>query len=157
MNIPGFDQIYNEIKNYQVEKFPLILIAPMSFSDLTQFIGLGLLLTFFYLNKFKNKRIILITLFLCIHIYTVGQNFKILFRNLFFSILALSFVVDKIFKNLSFRILKLNYISINFVICILCVGVFNLLPGTFLKNQIRTFYLSMQMDMIFIVGLIKFA
>ena len=57
MNIPGFDQIYNEIKNYQVDKFPLILIAPMSFSDLTQFIGLGLLLTFLFKYKFKNKKL----------------------------------------------------------------------------------------------------
>lgn len=139
MNIPGFDQIYNEIKNYQVEKFPLILIAPMSFSDLTQFIGLGLLLTFFLFKyKFKNKRIILIMIISFVFIYTiVGQKFPRFYLEIyFFSILALSFVVDKIFKNLSFRILKIGIIFQSiFVICILCVGVFNLLPGTFFEKS----------------------
>ena len=111
----------------------------MSFSDLTQFIGLGLLLTFFLFKyEFKNKRIILIIIISFVFIYTiVGQKFPRFYLEIyFFSILVLSFVVDKIFKNLSFRILKIGIIFQSvFVICILSVGVFNLLPGSFFEKS----------------------
>ncbi len=72
-NIPGFDEIYNELKNYEAKKFPLILFVPLGFSDLTQFIGLGLLLIFFLIkfnfekkkNNFISNNLVFNCLFYC--------------------------------------------------------------------------------------------
>ena len=139
MNIPGFDQIYNDVKNYQVQKFPFILILPLSFSDLTQFIGLGILFSFFLFRfKFKNKKVIIMVIISFVFIYTiVGQKFPRFYLEIyFFSILILSFVIEKTFKSYSFRILKYGIIIQSiFVICILSVGVFNLLPGSFFEKS----------------------
>ena len=47
LNILGFEQIYFDSKNFYSEKFPYIFLFPLSLSDLTQFIGVGILIIFF--------------------------------------------------------------------------------------------------------------
>ncbi len=139
MNIPGFDQIFIDAKNYQVEKFPFILLFPIDFSDLTQFIGLGLLLVLFLFKyKFKNKKIILSLIIAFIVLYTlVGQKFPRFYLEIYFLlILSLSFVIKKIIKNYFFKVLKIGIIFQSiFVICILSVGIFNLLPGSLFEKS----------------------
>ncbi len=139
LNIPGFDQIFIDIKNYQIEKFPYLFFLPLSFSDLTQFIGVGLFLFIFLLtNKFKNKKIILLLIFSFVIIYSlIGQKTPRFYLEIYFlSILSLSMILKKITDSISFKILKLGIIIQSFfVICILMVGVYNLLPGTFSENM----------------------
>ena len=139
INIPGFEQIYLATKNYQAEKFPYLLLLPLSFSDLTQFIGLGLLFfVFLFKNRFKNKKIFIILILTFIFVYTlVGQKAPRFYLEIYFLlILILSMFLKNILKFLSFKILKLGIIIQSvFVICILSVGVFNLFPGTLFENS----------------------
>ncbi len=147
LNIPGFDQIFISIKNYQLEKFPYLFFFPLSLSDLTQFIGFGLFSFFFLLkNKFENKKIILILIFSFVIIYSfIGQKTPRFYLEIYcLSILSLSMIVKKINDSISFKILKLGIIAQSFfVICMLAVGVYNLLPGTFsvdLKKKVLSKY-----------------
>lgn len=48
LNVPGYLDVYLGTKEYLSNKFPLILFAPLSPGDLTQFIGVGLFSTFFF-------------------------------------------------------------------------------------------------------------
>lgn len=138
INIPGIEQIYLGAKNYQAEKFPYLLLLPLSFSDLTQFIGLGLLFFPFILkNKFKNKKIILTLIFIFIFIYSFfGQKTPRFYLEIYFLlILILPMLLKSISKFLSFKILKIGiFFQSMFVICMLSVGVFNLFPGSLFEN-----------------------
>ena len=54
LNVPGYIDAYLHSKNYLSEKFPLSVFLPLSFSDFTQFIGIGCLASI-YPGTFNGK------------------------------------------------------------------------------------------------------
>ena len=73
LNTPGFSESFANIKNYYNEKFPLIILMPLEFKDLTQFIGLGALCIFIILiSSLQNKKTILfILIFFYFNLYII--------------------------------------------------------------------------------------
>ena len=113
LNTPGFSESFANIKNYYNEKFPLIILMPLEFKDLTQFIGLGALCIFIILiSSLQNKKTILFILIFFISIYTLfGQKAARFYTEIyFFVILIMTFVISK-FKN--FKLLNIYKLGIN--------------------------------------------
>lgn len=138
LNLPGYLQSFLDAKNYYSEKFPLSLFIPLSLSDLTQFLGLGLFSIFFLIKyKFQNKNIFLLNIFIFFLIYTlVGQKSPRFYLEIYFLlILVLSIILKNIYNTISYKILRSSILLQSiFTLCILLVGVFTLLPGIFSDN-----------------------
>jgi hypothetical protein len=138
MNIPGYAEVFLSAKNYLADKFPLSLFIPLSLSDLTQFLGVGLFSIFFLIKyKFQNKNILLLNIFIFFLIYTiVGQKSPRFYLEIYFLlILVLSIILKNIYNTVSYKILRFFILLQSiFTLCILLIGVFNLLPGIFSDN-----------------------
>lgn len=135
INIPGYYEAYSDTKNYFQEKFPFILFMPLTLSDLTQFLGLGMFGLLFLLKPiYKYKKVILfIILFFLLVATNFGQKAARFYLEIYlFIILILSFVIKDIKLKRIFKIFNFGIILQSlFVICMLSYGIFNLLPGSF--------------------------
>jgi hypothetical protein len=138
LNIPGFDMAYQTVKGYNEDKFPLILLLPLELSDLTQFIGLGLLTIFFIFKyKYQNKKILIIIILFFLFICSLfGQKTPRFYLEIYFLlILVFSFVVKDIARKILFKILKFGIITQTMLVISICLfGVVTLLPGIFSDN-----------------------
>ena len=98
----------------------LIFLFPLSLSDLTQFIGVGILIIFFLLimNDFQNKKIILTIFLTFIIIYTIaGQKSPRFYLEIYFLlVLTSSFLITKISNNYFFRLFKIAIIFQCFIL-----------------------------------------
>ena len=149
INLPGFYEAFLNAKNYFANKFPFILLVPLSPSDLTQFIGLGILTTFVLLKKdYKNKNITLFIIIFFLLVYTVsGQKAARFYLEIYLFIILVSiFVIKKIRKSKFFKILSVGIILQSvFLICVQSYGIYNLLPGSFsykLNQKVLSKYAS---------------
>ncbi len=135
IHIPGFDLAYLDVKGYYQEKFPYLLLFPLELRDLTQFIGIGLLTTFFLFKyNFKNKKILISIILFFFFVYSLfGQKAPRFYIEIYFLIiLLLTFVIENFYKGRFFKILYFCIIIQSvFVLGITSFGVYNLLPGTF--------------------------
>jgi hypothetical protein len=149
LNIPGYNEVYLGAKNYFQEKFPFILFIPLNLSDLTQFIGVGMFSLFFlFKSNYKNKKILLFIIIFFFIVYSIlGQKASRFYLEIYlFIILILTLIFKKLKSKKMFSFLK-NAIILQsiFTICILSIGVFNLLPGSFsdkLNKKILSQYAS---------------
>jgi len=138
LNVPGYLDVYLGTKEYLSNKFPLILFAPLSPGDLTQFIGVGLFSTFFLVkNKFQNKNFyfLIITIFILV-MSLVGQKTSRFFLEIyFFIILLIVNVLNKIYKTTAFKLLKFSILLQSFLVFVIILfSVFTMIPGLFSKN-----------------------
>lgn len=149
LNSPGYDEAYFDVKNYFSEKFPFILFMPLELSDLTQFIGIGIISIYFlFLSDFKNKKIILAIIMFFLIIYSIfGQRAARFYIEIYFlTILAFTFVISKIKTDKLFKLFKTGIVLQSiFVLCITSYGVFTLFPGSLsekLNKKILSKYAS---------------
>jgi len=138
LNIPGFDIGYQSAKGYNADKFPLLLLLPLGFSDLTQFIGLGILTIFFIIRyKYQNKKILITIILFFLFVYLLlGQKVPRFYLEIYcLLILIFSFVIKDIYRKIAFKIFKFGIMTQTiFVISICLFGVVTLLPGIFSDN-----------------------
>ena len=149
LNLPGYNEVTLHGKNYLQEKFPFILFIPLSFADLTQFIGVGMFSLFFlFKSSYKNKKTLLSIIIFSFIVYSVfGQKSSRFFIEIY---LIMILILTLIFKDLNnqkiFSVLKKGIaIQSIFTIFILAYGVFNLLPGSLsdkLNKKILSQYAS---------------
>jgi hypothetical protein len=142
MNIPGYEDVYFYLKNYDAGKFPISLFIPLSLSDLTQFLGLGLFLAFFLIRyQFSNKNILLSNIFIFIFVFSLlGQKTPRFYLEIYFLLILVSiFLLKKIQNNFGFKILKLIILFQSLLVSgILFFGVFNLSPGALSENLYKS-------------------
>jgi hypothetical protein len=138
LNIPGYLDVYLGTKEYLSNKFPLILFAPLSLGDLTQFIGVGLFSTFFLVkNKFQNKNFYFLIIIIFILVMSLlGQKTARFFLEIyFFIILLMVSVLNKIYKTTAFKLLKFGILLQSFLVFVIILfSVFVMIPGLFSKN-----------------------
>lgn len=134
MNIPGFALKLDNINNYEIENFPFSLFIPLSFSDLTTFLGFGCFYLFFLLtNKFSNNKIFLFNIFFFLVLMTLfGQKTPRFYLEIYlFTILLCITIFHAIKNNYFFKTLKfLIYFQSIFVFFILTYGTLTLFPGS---------------------------
>ena len=138
LNVPGYIDAYLHSKNYLSEKFPLSVFLPLSFSDFTQFIGIGCL-ALIYLVKFnfQKKYIFLLVIFIFILLSILfGQKTPRFFLEIYFLIIFLfSMIIKEVNKTKFYKIFKFGVLSQSlFVLIILAFGVYILFPGNITKN-----------------------
>ena len=135
LNIPIYDNFFYFLKNYQSEKFPLILLLPLEVGDFTQIIGFGCLILYFLIkNKFRNKNFfILIILLFIFTLYFLGQKTSRFYLEIFFfTILLLAQLIKNIEKHKFFIFFKYLIIFQTFIVILsLAWGVINIFPGSF--------------------------
>lgn len=135
LNIPIYDNFFYFLKDYQSEKFPLILLLPLEVGDFTQIIGFGCLILYFLIkNKFRNKNFfILIILLFIFTLYFFGQKTSRFYLEIFFfTILLLAQLIKNIEKHKFFIFFKYLIIFQTFIVILsLAWGVINIFPGSF--------------------------
>ena len=135
LNIPIYDNFFYFLKNYQSEKFPLILLLPLEVGDFTQIIGLGcLILYFLFNNKFRNKKFfILIILSFIFILYFFGQKTSRFYLEIFlFTILLFAQIIKNVEKHKFFIFFKSLIIFQTFIVIFsLTWSVINIFPGSF--------------------------
>ncbi len=145
INIPGYNEVYLDVKNYNKEKFPFILLFPTQLKDLTQFLGFGIISTYFvFKSRFKNKKTILTIIVFFIFIYSIfGQKASRFYIEIYFFVLLILTLVINEFQNKNiFKFLNISIILQSiFTMALLLYGVFTLLPGSF-SNQLYKDILS---------------
>ena len=141
MNIPGYEDYYLYLKNYEANKFPISLFIPISLSDLTQFLGFGLFLFFFLIRyQFSNKNILVTNIFIFVLILSYFQKSPRYYLEIYFLIiLTFIFLLKKIQNTFGFKILKLSILFQSlFVSMLLFFGVYNLSPGILSENLYKS-------------------
>ena len=141
MNIPGYEDYYLYLKNYEANKFPISLFIPISLSDLTQFLGFGLFLLFFLFRyQFSNKNILVTNIFIFVLILSYFQKSPRYYIEIYFLIiLTFIFLLKKIQNTFGFKILKLSILFQSlFVSILLFFGVYNLSPGILSENLYKS-------------------
>ena len=141
MNIPGYEDYYLYLKNYEANKFPISLFIPISLSDLTQFLGFGLFLLFFLIRyQFSNKNILVTNIFIFVLILSYFQKSPRYYIEIYFLIiLTFIFLLKKIQNTFGFKILKLSILFQSlFVSMLLFFGVYNLSPGILSENLYKS-------------------
>lgn len=145
LNIPGYSDFYNFLKNYSSKESLNLFFLPLSLKQFTTTLGLGLLsiifLVFFnFENKLKFFMIILI--FFSIQL-TFGSKSPRFFLEMYFLIIFFFANIIKFLENkFIFKCYKILIFLQSFVVfAALLIGVFLLFPSNFsmnLQNKILT-------------------
>jgi hypothetical protein len=145
LNIPGYSDYYDFLKNSGSKEFPISFFLPLSLSQFTSTLGLGLLsIIFLIFLNFKNKlkffTIILIFSFIQVIFGAKSPRFflEIYILTIFFFANIMKFLEN----NFIFKCYKILIILQSFLIFVaLLIGVFLIFPANFsinLKNKILT-------------------
>jgi hypothetical protein len=134
MNIPGFLLKLNDIHNYDSRGFPFSLFIPLSFSNLTTFLGFGcFFLYFLIIKRFPNKKIFLFNIiFFLLSMSFFGQKTSRFYLEIYLFIIMLCITIFQSIKNDSvFKILRiLIYIQSIFTFVLLSFSILILFPGS---------------------------
>ena len=145
LNIPHMVDFFEFLKNYGSEKFPLIILFPINFSEITLVLGLGtFLLLFIIKSKLQYKKTILfIIIFFIISLSVIGQKSPRFYYEIYlFIILVSTLIFNEINKEKYFSLFKIIIYFQSFcVILALIFSTFFLFPGSLnakLKHQVQS-------------------
>ncbi len=138
LNIPGLEEVHTAIKNFDSKGFPLSLIIPLSFSKLTNILGIGCLMIYFlFRENFNNKRLFFFNLifFLLVFSYFGQRSSRFYLEIYLYSVLYFILIFKNIYKKKLFKLFELLiYSQATVVFCMLLYGVFTHFPGNFTEN-----------------------
>ena len=138
INMPGYEEYYLYLKNYDSEKFPWLFFFPSSLGSFTNTLGLSALLIFYliFINYSGRIKFIIIFIFFLIFMIFFGQKSPRFFLEIYILFILL---LPKIYKNISknkiFIILKPLIFLQSFVVAISLIwGIVSLFPASLNSN-----------------------
>jgi hypothetical protein len=145
LNIPGYSDFYNFLKNSGSKEFPISFFLPLSLNQFTTTLGLGLLsIIFLIFLNFKNKLkfFMIILSFFSIQLIFGAKSPRFFLEMYILTIFFFANIIKFLENNFIFKCYKILIFFQSFaILAALLIGVFLIFPANFsmnLQNKILT-------------------